>query len=194
MWLGDDAVGSFELDVAEALHELNQSGVPIEFIHGNRDFLLGQDFCQRAGMRKLTEPKRLDLYGVPTVVLHGDIMCTADESYQRFRQRVQNQSWQKKMLSRPVWFRRCIANLLRRVSRLRTRNKSEQIMDVTETAVIKTFEQNQAKRMIHGHTHRPAVHEHGTEKYERIVLGDWHKHGSVLKADAEGFELIELKR
>ncbi|MEM7053828.1 MAG: UDP-2,3-diacylglucosamine diphosphatase [Pseudomonadota bacterium] len=192
VWLGDDAASGFELGIAEALNRLNQSGVPIDFIHGNRDFLLGEDFCRRAGMRKLSEPERIDLYDVPTVLLHGDILCTADQSYQRFRQRVQNPSWQQKMLSRPIWFRRCTAGLLRHISRQRTRSKPEKIMDVTEAAVIEAFEKNQVRRMIHGHTHRPDIHRHGPA--ERIVLGDWHKQASVLRVDAEGFELTALAR
>ena len=194
VWLGDDAVTHFENRIADALNQLARSGVELAFIHGNRDFMLGQEYCRRAGMQLLQEPEVIDLYGSPAVLLHGDVLCTEDIGYQRLRRRVQNPLWQQKILRRPVWLRRLIAGLLRRISRIRTRGKAEAIMDVTETAVRALFRTSHTTQMIHGHTHRPDVHEYDDGSLKRIVLGDWHRHGSVLRVDRNGFELMQLKR
>lgn len=194
IWLGDDAVTHFESRIADALSRLAQSGVELAFIRGNRDFMLGPEFCRCAGMRLLEEPQIIDLYGTPTVLLHGDVLCTEDVGYQRLRAHVQNPQWQQKMLRRPVWLRRQIANWLRRISRIRTRGKSEAIMDVSDAAVQALFRSSNTRRMIHGHTHRPDVHRYGSHPLERIVLGDWHRQGSVLYVDRGGFELMTLGR
>ena len=194
VWLGDDAVTDFENHIADALNRLARSGVELAFICGNRDFMLGPAFCRHAGMQLLQEPKIIDLYGTPTVLLHGDVLCTEDIGYQRLRARVQDPQWQQKMLKRPVWLRRQIANWLRRISRIRTRGKPEAIMDVTDAAVRALFRSSDTTRMIHGHTHRPDVHHYGSQLQERIVLGDWHRHGSALRVDENGFELMTLNR
>ena len=166
------------------------------FIAGNRDFLLGDAFCRLAGMQRLEEPEIVDLYGVPTVLLHGDVLCTADRDYQAFRRRTRDPSWQRRMLARPVWFRRTIAALMRTVSRWRGRRAPDEIMDVTGQAVRELFRETGVRRMVHGHTHRPARHavDLGEVSAERIVLGDWYDQGSVLRIDHGGADLRSMSR
>lgn len=133
-------------------------------------------------MEMLDQPHLVDLYGVPTVLLHGDQLCTLDEQYQRYRARVSQPEWQERMLSRPLWFRRAVAALLRGASRLRNRRPDSPKMDVVTEDVEALFREFGAVRMIHGHTHRPFRHAHRVDgkTVERIVLGDWYAQGSVL--------------
>jgi len=196
-WIGDDAAGPFEQRIADALKDLRALGVSIQFICGNRDFLIQEHYCNQAGMQLVREPLVIDLHGTKTVLLHGDVLCTDDIEYQRYRQRVSSPDWQQRMLNRPVWLRRLLASLLRSISRYRTRNKPEHITDVSNSAVLALFEQTGAQRMIHGHTHRPNIHCHRQgqqDSLERIVLGDWHQSGSVLRVSQQGAELIRLDR
>jgi len=164
------------------LRALSDSGTRLAFLHGNRDFLLGPDYCRLCGMDMLDQPRLIDLYGTPTLLLHGDQLCTLDHQYQRYRARVSNPNWQRRMLARPLWFRRMIAAMLRGASRLRTRKADTPEMDVVDDDAEALFRQTGALRMIHGHTHRPFRHVHVIEgePRERIVLGDWYTQGSVL--------------
>ena len=194
IWIGDDALGEFETTTANALKALADQGVRLAFLNGNRDFLLGREFCQRAGMCLLDQPHVIDLYGTPTALLHGDQLCTRDLQYQRFRNRISDPVWQARMLSRPVWFRRGVAALLRGASRLRNRRAFSEEMDVVDADVEALFRQTAAERMIHGHTHRPFRHAHrvdGTGR-ERIVLGDWYTQGSVLTVTPNSVSLDTL--
>jgi UDP-2,3-diacylglucosamine hydrolase len=195
-WVGDDAVGRFELEVAERLNALARSGVTIEFLAGNRDFLLGDDYCRRAGMQRLEEPVHIHLAGRPTLLMHGDTLCTDDHAYQRLRRRVRDPSWQQRMLKRPVALRRLLAKLLRLASRIRTKGAAPHIMDVNAEAVRRTMIEAQTDYLIHGHTHRPAVHaerlEAGTGT--RFVLGDWFDQGSVIEVDDHEIRLKTLRR
>jgi len=185
-WIGDDAVGEFERAIAVGLRALAENGTRLAFIHGNRDFLLGGDFCRRCGMEMLDQPRVIELYGTPTVLLHGDQLCTLDHSYQRYRARVSQPEWQRRMLSRPLWFRRSVAALLRGASRLRNSKADSPAMDVVRDDVEALFRESGAKRMIHGHTHRPFRHAHRVngKNRERIVLGDWYSQGSLLTVRA----------
>lgn len=157
---------------------------------------MGPAYCESAGMTLLEQPITLELYGVPTVLLHGDTLCTLDTQYQRYRERVTDADWQERMLARPVWFRRAVAAMLRGASRVRNRKGPRPEMDVTDDAVDELFRQSGAVRMIHGHTHRPGRHrrEVGGPLRERIVLGDWYTQGSVLSVSPAGAELLELSR
>lgn len=196
-WIGDDGADAAALAVADALSELHAAGTTIYFLHGNRDFLLGEDYGQRAGMRLMTEPVLLENQGVPTALLHGDRLCTDDHDYQRFRQRVRAPAWQARVLSRPLWWRRMLARLARFLSRRRNRNKPAAIMDVNSSAVENCFRNLSVQRLIHGHTHRPGVHviEVDGQRCERIVLGDWHGEiGSVLSLAGGEACLMTLKR
>ncbi|HKL52958.1 MAG TPA: UDP-2,3-diacylglucosamine diphosphatase [Wenzhouxiangellaceae bacterium] len=195
-WIGDDAVGSFERDIAASLRALSQKGTRLAFLHGNRDFLLGPDYCTLCGMEMLDQPRLIDLYGTPTLVLHGDQLCTLDDQYQRYRARISQPEWQRRMLSRPLWFRRAVAALLRGASRLRNRRADSPKMDAVDEAVAALFLESGAERMIHGHTHRPFRHSHciKDESRERIVLGDWYTQGSVLTVRPDSIELQSLDR
>jgi UDP-2,3-diacylglucosamine hydrolase len=182
--------------VARWLRDVAADGTPVYFLRGNRDFLLGRNYCERAGMQLLEQPMTIDLYGTRTVLLHGDTLCTLDVAYQRYRRRVQDPDWQSRMLSRPVWLRRTVASLLRLASRLRNRNADRPEMDVAPPAVEGLFAASGANRMIHGHTHRPDRHVHRVDGQvrERIVLGDWYTQGSVLTVTPDGAELQGLPR
>nr|WP_206212168.1 UDP-2,3-diacylglucosamine diphosphatase [Wenzhouxiangella sp. XN79A] len=195
-WVGDDAVGPFEREVADRLAATAALGVEIIFIAGNRDFLLGDEYCRLAGMRRAEEPLHLDLGGEPVLLLHGDVLCTDDTAYQRFRARVRDPGWQRRMLARPRWQRLGLARLLRLASRLRTRSAPERIMDVNPDEVRATLQREQVGCMIHGHTHRPAVHADRIDDrpVRRFVLGDWFDQGSVIEADDSHIRLITLPR
>jgi UDP-2,3-diacylglucosamine hydrolase len=195
-WIGDDAVGKHERSVARWLRETSDAGTPVYFLHGNRDFLIGRDFCAQAGMRLLEQPFTLDLYGTATVLLHGDTLCTLDAAYQRYRRRVTDPDWQARMLSRPVWMRRALARALRLASRLSQRDPDREELDVSPDAAEALFSTAGAVRMIHGHTHKPDRHQHriSDARCERIVLGDWYTQGSVLTVTPAEARLERLPR
>ncbi|MDX1705843.1 UDP-2,3-diacylglucosamine diphosphatase [Pseudidiomarina sp.] len=194
-WIGDDDTSDFAAALQGALRQVTQQGVPVYFIAGNRDFLVGPRFARMTGVRLLNEPAVIDLYGTPTLLLHGDSLCTADRSYQRFR-RIIRQPWLVKiLLALPLSMRMRIANKLRASSATQQPLSAEQlaIMDVTDTAVIDLFVRYDVGQMIHGHTHRPAIHEHQLpdgNTAERIVLGDWYEQGSLLRVTRTERQLI----
>lgn len=194
-WIGDDVLTETARRVADELKALSRSGVPVMFLHGNRDFLLGADYANLAGMQLLPEALLVDLYGQPTLLLHGDTLCTDDVDYQAFRQQVRNAAFQAMFLAQSVEQRLTMATNARDASKRHTGKAGLAIMDVNPAAVQKTFEQSATRRMIHGHTHRPAVHEHvlsDGSKAERIVLADWCTSGSYLKVTKEGAESVPL--
>jgi UDP-2,3-diacylglucosamine hydrolase len=183
-WIGDDDNTPLAQEVAMALHDFSASGLPLYFMHGNRDFLIGPHYAERTGMQLLGETAIVDLYGVPTLLLHGDTLCTADEGYLKFRAQVRQADWQSAFLAQPLVARRTFADNARAQSRQHTKSVSMDIMDVTASAVAAAFRQHGVSRMIHGHTHRPAIHspiEIDGHDCQRIVLGDWHRQGSVLR-------------
>jgi len=147
-------------------------------------------------MRQLDQPHQIELAGEPTLLLHGDTLCTLDVQYQRYRRRVSDPDWQRRMLSRPRWLRRGVAAGLRAVSRLRNRNGRRPYTDVADQAVVELFESSGVRRIVHGHTHRPARHKYdiGGQTCERIVLGDWYDQGSVLEAAGDDLDLRALPR
>lgn len=188
-WVGDDAVPPTARVVADELSALAARGLTIFFQHGNRDFLLGEEYAARAGMKLLPETLVADLYGTPTLLLHGDSLCTDDERYQAFRRQSRNPAWQAAVLARTVEERIAMARSAREESMEHKESASMGIMDVNEQAVCTAFEDNGVTKMIHGHTHRPAVHEHplpGGGEGTRIVLADWYREGSYLEVSAEG--------
>lgn len=194
VWLGDDDPDPHHARVADALAGVADSGTPVYFMVGNRDFLLGRDYAEKAGMELLEEPLVLELHGTPTVVLHGDVLCTDDTAYQNFRAMVRNPAWQRDFLSRPLDVRRALAAQVREESRNRGQSMAPEITDVNPEAVAGAFREHGVARMIHGHTHRPDIHRPtiGDAARERIVLGDWYTQGSVLRVDANGLELSVL--
>jgi len=195
-WIGDDAVSATARRVAEASAALVASGVSCFFIHGNRDFLLGDGYAMAAGLTLLPESLVIDLYGTPTLLLHGDSLCTDDIEYQAFRQQSRNPAWQAGILSLSVEERLKMARSARDTSKLHTGTASMEIMNVNESSVRSSFREHGVKRMIHGHTHRPAFHkcrlDDGSEA-ERIVLSDWYTEGSYLSVAEDGIESFKLE-
>lgn len=191
VWVGDDDDAALAQEVADELNQLNKQGVAIYFMHGNRDFLLGKNYAQKAGMKLINEGVIIDLYGTPTLLLHGDNLCTGDAQYQQFRAMVRNVAWQQEFLSQSLATRRAIAAQLRETSRSMNSMKKEDIMDVAQDEVIAQMQQAGVTRLIHGHTHRPARHtlQINDQYCERIVLGDWHDHGWCLNAAPGGLTL-----
>lgn len=176
-WIGDDEHTPLQDEVAAALKAVSGSGTELFLMHGNRDFLIGEDFCERVGATLLDDPTVVDLYGTPTLLMHGDSLCTADVEYQKFRTTMRNRQWQEMFLKRPLADRQTTARQLREISMAKNKGKEMAIMDVTPEDVVKAMEDQGVQRLIHGHTHRPAVHEleAGGQSAKRFVLGDWDK-------------------
>ncbi|WP_338592546.1 UDP-2,3-diacylglucosamine diphosphatase [Shewanella khirikhana] len=189
VWVGDDIAEPFALDIAADIAKLSQK-LPVYFIHGNRDFLIGKQFAALSRMQLLDEVHQIDLYGIPTLLLHGDSLCTLDKGYQRFRW-FRNQPWAKWVYGKLSENRRLrIAANLRAKSKAGNQMKSQYIMDAEPSAVAELLQQRHCTQMIHGHTHRPAIHEESAGR--RIVVGDWYEQGSVLEVSAAGAKLLEL--
>lgn len=191
VWIGDDIAEPFALKLAAKLKAISTQ-LPIYYIHGNRDFLIGKQFAQMSGMILLPEVYKLDLYGVPTVILHGDSLCTLDKAYQRFRcfRNLTLVKWLYGHL--PKKNRVKIANNIRNKSAQSNKSKSVIIMDVETEAVDLLMEQTNSLQMIHGHTHRPDIHHLETTSgisKKRIVVGDWYDQTSVLSISANSTEL-----
>ncbi len=193
-WIGDDERTPLQEQVAQALKAVSDSGTRIFLMHGNRDFLIGEDFCHRAGATLLDDPTVIDLYGTPALLMHGDSLCTADVEYQKFRANMRNPQMQKMMLARPLKDRQQMARQLRELSTAKNQGKAEAIMDVTPEEVIRELEDHGVQLMIHGHTHRPAIHqlEANGQDARRIVLGDWDRH--VWWLEATSSQAPELKK
>lgn len=191
-WIGDDDDSELLQDVADGLHKLNELGVAIYFMHGNRDFLLGETYASKAGMELIPDGIIIDLYGIPTLLMHGDSLCTDDVEYQQFRAMVRSPQWQQQILAQPLGARRALATQMREKSQSMNSLKAEDILDVSPAEVTAQMEAAGVTRMIHGHTHRPARHSLtvSDQSAERIVLGDWHDFGWCIKADNNNIELI----
>ena len=188
-WIGDDQLDDpFAARIAAALRTVTGAGVRVHVMQGNRDFLYGPRFERATGAALLPEQLVIDVNGVPTVLLHGDELCTSDLDYQRYRARMRTAETRRRLLALPAFVRRWIALSLRRKSRDQSAQKPESILDVAEDAVVAMFRAHGVARMIHGHTHRPATHHVDVDgrHCERIVLADWHDRGHWLEAGAEG--------
>jgi len=191
-WIGDDDDSEYLTTIAEALTALSTLGTTIYYIHGNRDFLLGQRFAKKSAMILLPEIDLIDLYGENVVIMHGDTLCTRDIGYQKFRKKSRSWWWQAIIKSLPLFIRKKIANDYRKKSAAATATKSQDIMDVTPDEVVKCLEDYHSQLLIHGHTHRPAVHElkANNKDAKRIVLGDWYEQGAWLKVTPTSMELM----
>jgi len=175
-WIGDDDIDhGLNRQVADALAELSQSGPRVFFMHGNRDFLIGERFAAEAGLTLLPDPTHVDLYGMPILLMHGDTLCTDDVDYQRFRSMVRGADWQHAFLAKPLEERRKEVEDYRRRSEQAKQSKSMEIMDVAARSVEKTLRRSGSSILIHGHTHRPAHHriEIDGMQRDRWVLPDW---------------------
>ncbi len=190
-WLGDDAVPADMVDVLHDINHLTKSGVPVYVMVGNRDFLLGTKFENMTGCMLLPDPSVVNLYGTDTLLMHGDTLCTDDVDYQAIRKQIRSPQWRQAILAKSIEERVKIAREARAESRARTREKSNDIMDVNTQAVENAFRTHDVNRLIHGHTHRPAVHESiiNDKAVTRIVLGDWYNKASVLRVTTDTIEL-----
>ena len=193
-WIGDDDDDPHHQQVIAGLRAASDRGMTVWVMRGNRDFLLGDAFARAAGCSLLVDPARIELAGTTTLLMHGDTLCTDDREYQQFRTLVRNPDWQRQFLAKPLAERREIATQLRETSRQRTGRKSEEIMDVNPQTVSDTLKQQGVRRLIHGHTHRPAIHDLSIDGQaaQRIVLGDWYEQGSVLRCEDGSLQLESL--
>ena len=193
-WIGDDDPNPLHQQIASAIKAVVDAGVPCYFIHGNRDFLVGLRFARQSGMILLAEEERLDLYGREVLIMHGDTLCTDDQGYLAFRAKVHTPWIQRLFLALPLFIRRRIAARMRADSKAANSSKSMEIMDVNPQAVVDAMERHHVQWLIHGHTHRPAVHElqaNGQPAW-RVVLGAWHSEGSMVKVTPDDVELIHF--
>ena len=192
-WLGDDAVLPSMRPVLDELSTLTKNSVSVFVMVGNRDFLLGEQFEKMTGCKLLPDPSVINLYGTDTLLMHGDTLCTDDVEYQEFRKQVRNPAWQSAVLAKTIDERIAMAHEARAESKARTQEKSEDIMDVNAEAVNEAFREHGVIRLIHGHTHRPAIHQLtvGEKMVTRIVLGDWYDQSSVLRVDENNVELYD---
>lgn len=195
-WIGDDDPDPEKLRIQKALRLLTSSGVPCFVMHGNRDFLLGKRFCENTGCNLIDDGARVKLNGRTAVLLHGDTLCTDDRDYQRLRRIVRNPFVKLIFKVMTLAQRQRLAAKIRAGSKAHIENSMATIMDVNANAVRAAFDKYGVELMIHGHTHRPAVHTVDTGKgvATRIVLGDWYDQGSVLTFDERGFDLATLSR
>jgi UDP-2,3-diacylglucosamine hydrolase len=196
-WIGDDDQDPAYANIQLELKALTDSGVPCSVMHGNRDFLLGRQFAKRTGCKIIPDCTVISLYGEPVLLLHGDILCTDDHSYQRLRRIVRNPVIQFVFNCLSLQRRESIATRIRTGSKQHTQQAAAMIMDVNDQAVQTAFKKYDVQHMIHGHTHRPAIHGHSyaDRTCTRIVLGDWHDEGSVLRWSAtDNYALVALPR
>ncbi|QJP10510.1 UDP-2,3-diacylglucosamine diphosphatase [Pseudomonas multiresinivorans] len=187
-WIGDDGMDEFQHSIARALRELSDRGTRIYLMHGNRDFLIGKAFCREAGCTLLRDPSLIDLGGEKILLMHGDSLCTLDVAYMKLRRWLRNPLTLFILRNLPLATRHKLARKLRKESRAQTRMKASEIVDVTPAEVEKIMRDKGVRILIHGHTHRPAVHELEIDgrPARRIVLGDWDRQGWALEADEQG--------
>ncbi|WP_413111365.1 UDP-2,3-diacylglucosamine diphosphatase [Thaumasiovibrio sp. DFM-14] len=184
MWIGDDESNPFLKTIRSALRRLTSVGIPCFFIHGNRDFLIGHQFSRETGVQLLDEHTVIDLYGQPTLLLHGDTLCTDDKEYQKFRKRVHMRWLQTLFLALPLKWRVNIGQKIRSQSAQSNQQKSGKVLNVALADTEQQFTRHNVTRIIHGHTHQPNTHQHSAG--ERIVLGDWYDQGSILRCNRDG--------
>lgn len=194
-WIGDDDINDFTDSVANYISSLKSKNIPVFFIHGNRDFLIRESFADKAGMTLLPENVVINLYDSGCLLMHGDELCTKDIEYQKFRKKARGWWWPRLVLLLPLKVRQNIAKNGREKSQKNQMNLSQEIMDVTPEEVLKVMSQNNVNLLIHGHTHRPAIHELtvNNSQAKRIVLGDWYTQGSILQCTRENIQLKTMK-
>ena len=187
IWWGDDEPAEYYQGIFNALSELSTlHNTRVYMMHGNRDFMMGEELAKRCHFTLIDEPYPLELAGKNALLIHGDSLCTDDIEYQKFRQMVRNPLWQQQILSKSLEERYALAHSIRDQSKTDTSLKAEDIMDVNDTATRQIFIEHNIDLLIHGHTHRPAFHElmiHD-KPVQRIVLGDWYKKGNYLRIDS----------
>jgi UDP-2,3-diacylglucosamine hydrolase len=190
-YLGDDDDAELPARVARATAAVRAAGVPVFFQRGNRDFLVGPDFAARAGWTLLPDPAVVLLGGEPTLLLHGDLLCLEDSAYQALRRQLRDPAWQAGFLAQPLPARRAFAARARAASAAAQAGRDESIGDASPAEVRRLMDLYGVRRMIHGHTHRPALHRVPLARGMglRVVLGDWYEQASVLRVDGDGLRL-----
>ncbi|HSJ82126.1 MAG TPA: UDP-2,3-diacylglucosamine diphosphatase [Thiobacillus sp.] len=190
-WVGDDHDAQVAHDTARQLKSLVDAGTPVYFMHGNRDFMLAARYAAQSGMTLLADPARIDLYGVPTLLMHGDTLCTDDTAYQTFRRRVRHPLTRALLRRLPLALRHRLARQARAGSEAAKAGKPAEIMDVNTEEVVRVLRERQVSRLIHGHTHRPARHVHAVDgrDCERWVVPDWYARWGYVACDAAGCTL-----
>jgi UDP-2,3-diacylglucosamine hydrolase len=194
-WAGDDDLDDpLNATVCRALADLASAGTHIFFMPGNRDFLAGQLFGVSSRLTFLDDPTVVDLAGTPTMLLHGDTLCTDDTDYIAFRTMARSPQWQAGILAKPLAERKLLLDSLRAQSEAAKQGKSYETMDANADAIVEAFRRHGVRRLIHGHTHRQARHEHlvDSQVCERWVLGDWHARGNALAVDADGCRWLTI--
>lgn len=193
-WVGDDDDSPWLRPIYDGLRALSDANTPVYFIHGNRDFLVGEQFAQKSGVTLLPEEHVIDLNSIKTLLLHGDTLCTQDVEYQAFRLQARDKTYQASFLAKPLAERKQIAAQLRAQSRQHNQIKPEAIMDVTPEEVINVMQRHGVTQLIHGHTHRPAIHDVSlnNQASKRIVLDAWESKGSYLLCDNQTITLHYL--
>jgi UDP-2,3-diacylglucosamine hydrolase len=196
VWIGDDDPNPEKARITDALRGLTASGVACFVIHGNRDFLLGRQFCDRTGSRLLQDPVIAEFDGERVLITHGDALCTDDHAYQELRSVVRTADWQRRFLALPFDVRDRFANKARAGSKAHNARMAPQIQDVNADAVELAYRTARVRRLIHGHTHRPGIHDTliDGEPAQRIVLGAWYEEGSYLVYESGRYELKTLPR
>lgn len=188
VWVGDDDRSAFNEQIKTALRDYTNSGTPTYFMHGNRDFLIRKRFAKETGITLLKEPSVIDLYGERILLLHGDSLCTLDERHQKSRKTMHNRFYQTMVLLLPLKVRQHYGNRFRSASKERKTHLPDNIMDVTPEEVLRVMQAAETNTLIHGHTHRPAIHELtiNNNAAKRIVLGAWHNKGTYLQYNQDG--------
>lgn len=195
-WAGDDDRDTpYHQQILSAIKTLAESGTQIFVMHGNRDFLMDLDFAKDSHSTLLADPTLINLYGTPTLLTHGDILCTDDIQYQAFRKQVRDTNWRNNFLAQPLAQRKAQIEQLRKMSEQNKQSKAMEIMDVNTEAVAGMFRNHGYPRMIHGHTHRQKHHQLQVDNKacERWVLGDWHTTGNALYCDATGCRFLAIE-
>lgn len=194
-WVGDDDNTSPNKNIKYQLKLLTESGVQVFLQQGNRDFLMGDQFCRETGVTLLNDYKVINLNGVNTLLTHGDLLCTDDLPYQAFREKSRSDEWKQNVLSKPLLIRLLAARWYRFKSYFHKRKKSQDIMDVNQQTVINEMLKHNCYRLIHGHTHRPAVHNFDIngKSAQRFVLAQWEKDSAqILRWNSEGYRIEKI--
>ncbi|MAD92098.1 MAG: UDP-2,3-diacylglucosamine diphosphatase [Gammaproteobacteria bacterium] len=196
VWLGDDDPNPYYDYIKKALYKVTKVGIPVFFMRGNRDFLVGEIFSKETGIKILQDPTLIRLNNQDLLLTHGDTLCTDDIRYQEMRKIIRDPEWQAMMLAKPIEMRSVFANQARKNSKIHNNTTNVEIMDVNEDAVKSIMNKFETSLLLHGHTHRPAIHNVnlGSHHATRIVLGDWFEQGSVVRWDKDGPHLETMPR
>ena len=193
-WVGDDAMEPFHDDIARALRAYSETGRKLYLMAGNRDFALGKTFLRQAGAMRLKDPCVIELNSEKVLLMHGDLLCTGDQQYLRYRKVIQNPLVLAMLRMTPLSYRKNLGKKIRANSKTAKSRKSLEIMDVSQDEVLRMMQKYRVKTLIHGHTHRPAIHtgESGGFNGRRVVLGDWESHGWLVSTE-RGLQLEKFE-